>query len=160
MKIALVAAFLLCSGCATRESPAPAPTPSQGETEVRAAADRFLVAFDNLDWETFRASWSASPSAFFPFPDTPGRVTGKAEVERRFQTFFEAVRANQPGPPYLHLDPRELEVQTFGDSALVTFMLVNERRTARRSLLFARESTGWKLVHLHASNMEQQGTSE
>ena len=155
MKIVLTAMLLLCSGCATLESPSPAPVPSQSTIEVRAAADRFLVAFDNLDWDAFKSSWSTSPSVFFPFSDTPKRITGKAEVERVFLAFFDQVRANTPGPPYLNLRPQELQVQTFGDSALVTFMLIKDHRISRRSLLFVREATEWKLVHLHASNIDQ-----
>lgn len=155
MKIVLTAMLLLCSGCATPESSSPAPVPSQSASEVRAAADRFLVAFDNLDWDTFKASWATSPSVFFPFSDTPKRINGKAEVERVFLTFFEEVRASRPGPPYLNLSPQDLQVQTFGDSALVTFLLIKDQRISRRSLLFVREATEWKLVHLHASNIDQ-----
>ena len=155
MKIVLAAMLLLCSGCATLESPSLAPAPSQSASDVRAAADRFLVAFDNLDWDTFKASWATSPSVFFPFSDTPKRITGKAEVERVFLAFFEEVRANRPGPPYLNLLPQDLQVQTFGDTALVTFMLTKERRISRRSLLFVKEASEWKLVHMHASNIDQ-----
>jgi hypothetical protein len=39
--------------------------------EIQAAAERFLRALDNLDWEPFRASWAAEPTVFFPFGDTP-----------------------------------------------------------------------------------------
>ncbi|MGB2790880.1 MAG: nuclear transport factor 2 family protein, partial [Dokdonella sp.] len=90
-----------------------------------------------------------------PFSDTPKRITGKAEVERVFLAFFEEVRANRPGPPYLNLLPQDLQVQTFGDTALVTFMLTKERRISRRSLLFVKEASEWKLVHMHASNLDQ-----
>jgi ketosteroid isomerase-like protein len=146
---------LICSGCATLESRSPRSEPSQSSAEVRAAAERFLVAFDNLDWDTFKGSWAQSPSVFFPFSDTPRRVTGRAEVERVFAAFFAEVRSSTPGPPYLHLAPKEMQVQVFGDSALVTFMLINDHRISRRSLLFVRQEHTWKLVHLHASNMGQ-----
>lgn len=155
MRLPLIAMLMLCSGCATLAPPSPAPVSAQAASEVRVAADKFLVAFDNLEWEPFKAAWAASPSVFFPFPDTPRRIDGKAEVERVFAAFFKDVRATTPGPPYLHLDPQELQVQVFGDSALVTFMLIREHRISRRSLLFARESGEWKLVHLHASNVDQ-----
>ena len=153
MKFVLIAVVLLCTGCATLESPHRKPDSSQSSAEVRAAAQRFLVAFDNLEWDAFKASWAASPSVFFPFSDRPRRVTGRTEVERVFAAFFEEVRASTPGPPYLHLKPHELQVQTFGDSALVTFMLIRNQRVSRRSLLFVREEGAWKLVHLHASNI-------
>ena len=48
---------------------------------IREAADRFLRALDDLDWEPFRASWASDPTVFFPFGDTPDRVTGQLPVE-------------------------------------------------------------------------------
>jgi hypothetical protein len=56
-----------------------APTGVQSGTDHAAlvqAAAHFLKVFDNLDWEPFAAAWSASPSVFFPFADTPVRVEG------------------------------------------------------------------------------------
>ena len=153
MRILLIATLLFCSGCATLQPPPPDQSRSAGE--VRAAADGFLLAFDNLDWETFRASWASSASAFFPFSDIPERITGKAEVERQFLALFDEARANMSGPPYFRFEPQKLQVQTFGDSALVTFMLTKERRISRRTLVFVKEGHEWKLVHLHASNIEQ-----
>lgn len=155
MRLPLIAMLMLCAGCANAGSPPPAPAPPEAASEVRVAAEKFLVAFDNLEWEAFKASWAASPSVFFPFPDTPRRIDGKAEVERVFAAFFKDVRATTPGPPYLHLSPQELQVQVFGDSALVTFMLIREHRVSRRSLLFVREAGEWKLAHMHASNVER-----
>ena len=123
---------------------------------IRAAAEQFLRVFDALDWEPFRASWAAEPSVFFPFDDTPERVEGRAAVEARFRRFFDETRANTPGPPYLHLAPRDLRVERFGDAGLVTFMLDGPgERIGRRTLLFVRENGVWKLAHLHASNVAQ-----
>jgi len=123
---------------------------------VRAAAEQFLRVFDNLEWEAFRANWAAEPSVFFPFDDTPERVSGRAAVEARFRKFFDETRAHTPGPPYLHLQPRELRVERHGDAGLVTFMLGGPgKRIGRRTLLFVLENGAWKLVHLHASNIAQ-----
>ncbi|MBI1731927.1 MAG: nuclear transport factor 2 family protein [Gammaproteobacteria bacterium] len=123
---------------------------------IRAAAEQFLRVFDDLDWEPFRASWAAEPSVFFPFDDTPERVTGRAAVEARFRRLFDETRARTPGPPYLHLKPRELRVERYGDAGLVTFMLGGPgERIGRRTLFFVRENGTWKLAHLHASNVDQ-----
>ena len=51
-------------------------------TAIRAAAEEFLRALDNLDWEPLRASWASNPSVFFPFADTPDRVSGFAASYR------------------------------------------------------------------------------
>jgi hypothetical protein len=123
---------------------------------IQAAAEQFLRVFDDLDWELFRASWAAEPSVFFPFEDSPERVTGRVAVEARFRRFFDETRAHTSGPPYLHLKPRELRVERHGDAGLVTFMLGGPgERIGRRTLLFVMENGTWKLAHLHASNVNQ-----
>jgi len=109
--------------------------------EVQAAAEHFLYALDNLDWERFVACWSSEPTAFYPGDDT--RVDGRAaEIPLRAS-----------GPPYLHLKPRNLRINRYGDAGLVTFMLSdNPGPTPLRSLFFVREAGAWKLAHLHATN--------
>jgi hypothetical protein len=48
----------------------------EGTDEVRAAAEAFLRALDNLDWEGFAACWAADPTAFFPSEEA--RLDGRA----------------------------------------------------------------------------------
>ena len=129
---------------------------------VRTAAERFLRALDDLDWEPFRASWASEPTVFFPFGDTPDRVTGRTAVEARWRRFFEETRAHRPGPPYLDLKPRDLRLERLGDVALVTFMLDGlstadgrQLPLQRRTLLFVWERETWKLAHLHGSAASQ-----
>lgn len=127
---------------------------------IREAAERFLRALDNLDWEPFRASWASEPTVFFPFGDTPERVTGREAVEARWRRFFEEARARRPGPPYLNLKPRDLRTERYGDVGLVTFTLeltVGGRQLPlqRRTLLFIREHDAWRLSHMHASGASQ-----
>ena len=155
-RAAVMAAFV--AGAAFTIPPANAQSmPAADLAPVRAAVARFLRAFDNLEWEPFRASWASEPSVFFPFDDTPERVTGREAVEARFRRFFDDVKARAPGPPYLHLNPRELSVERYGDAGLVTFMLGGPTgRMARRTLLFVREGDTWKLAHMHASIAGQQ----
>lgn len=122
---------------------------------VRRAAEHFLRVFENLDWERFRATWASEPTVFFPFGDTPERVTGRRAVEARWQRFFDETRAQTQGPPYLRLDPRDLRVDQYGDAALVTFTLggAGVGSVGRRTLLFVKENGEWKLAHLHASGV-------
>ena len=127
---------------------------------IRAAADRFLRALDDLDWERFRTSWASEPSVFFPFGDTPDRLTGQAAVEARWRRFFDEARARRPGPPYLNLKPLDIRTDQYGDVGLVTFTLeltVSGRKLPlqRRTLLFVREHGVWKLTHMHASGASQ-----
>jgi len=127
---------------------------------IRDAAERLLRALDNLDWESFRASWASEPTVFFPFGDTPERVTGRVAVEERWRRFFEEARARRPGPPYLNLKPRDLRTERYGDVGLVTFTLeltVGGRQLPlqRRTLLFVWEHDVWRLAHMHASGASQ-----
>jgi hypothetical protein len=127
---------------------------------IQAAAERFLRALDNLDWEPFRASWTSEPTVFFPFADTPDRVTGQVAVEARWRRFFEEARARGPGPPYLNLKPLDIQTELYGDVGLITFTLeltVGGRQLPlqRRTLIFVREHDAWKLAHMHASAASQ-----
>jgi len=137
-------------------------TPPGELAGIRAAAERFLRALDDLDWEAFRASWVSEPTVFFPFADTPDRVIGQVAVETRWRRFFDEARARRAGPPYLHLKPRDLRAERYGDVGLVTFMLDGlsaaggrQLPTQRRTLVFVREAETWKLAHLHASSAAQ-----
>ena len=127
---------------------------------IREAAERFLRVFDDLDWEPFRASWASEPTVFFPFGDTPERVTGQVAVEARWRRFFEEARTRRPGPPYLNLKPRDVRTERYGDVGLVTFTLeltVGGRQLPlqQRTLVFIREHDAWKLAHMHASRASQ-----
>ena len=143
----------------------PSVTASQSKASedvvgIREVAERFLRALDDLDWEPFRASWASEPTVFFPFGDTPDRVTGQVAVEARWRRFFEEARARRPGPPYLNLKPREMRTERYGDVGLVTFtleLIVAGRQLPlqRRTLLFIRERAAWKLAHMHASGASQ-----
>ena len=154
LPVFIVASVMLASGCtASRFSVPPVQSTPTDQAALVAAAEHFLRVFDNLEFEPFEAAWSSSRSVFFPFRDTPERVEGAA-VGERFRSFFAEVRSTRPGPPYLHLQPRELRAAVVGDAGLVTFMLGRAPGdVSRRTLLFVRERGAWKLRHMHASNM-------
>ncbi len=127
---------------------------------IQAAAERFLRALDDLDWEPFRATWASEPTVFLPFGDTPDRVTGQVAVEARWRRFFEETRSRQPGPPYLNLIPLDIRTERHGDVGLVTSALEltvagRQLPLQRRTLLFVREHDAWKLTHMHASGASQ-----
>ena len=136
------------------------PEASHGVAGIRDAAERFLRALDDLEWEPFGESWASDPTVFFPFGDTPERVTGRVAVEERWRRFFEEARVGRPGPPYLKLKPRDVQTERYGDVGLVTFTLeltVGGRQLPlqRRTLLFVWEQDAWRLTHMHASGASQ-----
>jgi ketosteroid isomerase-like protein len=122
---------------------------------VRAALTEFLTAFENLDWEAFRACFDDRATVFFPIPEPPQRFDGRAAFEAHFQQVFKAIRSAAPsGPPFHHLDPEDLHIEALGpDAALASFHLRNNQRIARRTIVFKRTARGWRIAHLHASNV-------
>jgi len=123
------------------------------ELEVRAALAKFIRAFDNLDWEGFRLAFDDSATVFYPraFPE---RATGRAEFEKTFKTVFEQIRAGRSAAPYMDIQPKDMDIQIFGDIAIATFHL--DDRPAflnRRTIVLNKTAAGWKIVHLHASEV-------
>src|SRR5450755_2878862 len=68
--------------------------PVSAESQVRAALTRFVQAFDDLDWETFRLAFDDNATVFYPraFPE---RANGRAEFEKIFKVVFQQIRAGK-----------------------------------------------------------------
>jgi ketosteroid isomerase-like protein len=123
------------------------------ETEVRTALAQFVHAFENLDWEGFRAAFDDNATVFYPraFPE---RAIGRAEFEKTFKIVFEQIRAGRTVPPYMHIEPRGLTIQMLGDTAVATFHLDDRAGFLnRRTIVLHKTTAGWKIVHLHASEV-------
>lgn len=121
---------------------------------VQQAIAAFLIAFRNLDWAPFLAAFAEDATVFFPFPDHPRRANGKAAIAAIFQPFFDRMRQQRPtGPPYLTLEPCDLEITQLGESALVTFHLHDPGILCRRTLVLTKQNDVWLIRHLHASNI-------
>ena len=120
---------------------------------------RFLTAFNNLDWPVFRDCFSNSPTMFFPSPPSVRRIEGE-EFDKVWQGTFDRVRKQAAAqgkarPPFLDIKPEDMRVDRLTDEvALVTFRLGKEPRLGRRTIVLQRFSNGWKIVHIHASNVD------
>ena len=132
-----------------------AQTTVAAPTSIDAFTTRFLQSFENLDLPAFMACFADDATVFFPIPEPPDRVAGKAAIQQRFQQVFERIRTGAPsGPPYHPLDPENTQIQLLDpDEAVVTFELKNTERIARRTLVLKRSHGQWHIVHLHASNV-------
>ena len=124
------------------------------ESEIQAFVDQFLRAFENLDMSAFIACFSDEATAFFPSPEPPLRVSGKADIQCRFEIVFAGIRQSATsGPPFHQLPARDLLIQVMNpETALVSFHLFNAERTARRTLVLVKSDGQWRILHLHASN--------
>lgn len=125
----------------------------------QATFEKFIGAFNALDWNTFRSCLADSVSLFNP--DIPGaislhRLDGRADVERSFRAVFDAA-ANESPPHGPDIHPEHVSIQLFSGTALVTFEF---RRTGasfgRRSLFLVKEHGSWRIMHIHASNAASQ----
>jgi ketosteroid isomerase-like protein len=124
--------------------------------EIQRALSEFIRAFDNLDWEKFRSAFADDASVFYP-REFPRRAEGRAEFEKRFRQVFEQIRAGRSSPPYMDIQPKDLEIQILGDVAIATFHLDDRPGFVnRRTLVLQKTAAGWKIVHLHASEVRTE----
>jgi ketosteroid isomerase-like protein len=124
------------------------------ESEVRKTLNEFVTAFDNLDWERFTAFFADDATMFQPRKFLR-RADNKAEIESQFRQVFETIRGKQTKAPFMLLHPLDVRVQTLGDdAAIVTFHLDDRPGVLnRRTMIWQRRKSGWKIVHIHASEL-------
>lgn len=132
--------------------------------EIREAIARFIGDFNNLEM-TKVASHFADDATMFPrvvMADTGTTGVVLADYCREdgpgpFQSmekFATDLRAKTAGPPYMSLKPSDINIQLFGETAVVTFHLKDTQRLARRTIVFVKQDNNWKIIHLHASNVQ------
>jgi ketosteroid isomerase-like protein len=131
-----------------------ASTSDASAASAEEFARHFLRTFENLDMPSFVACFADDASVFFPLPEPPQRFDGKTAIREHFQQVFDAIRAGaKSGPPYHELHAEDLAVRRIGAAAaVITFHLRSAQRIARRTLVLGFER-GWRIVHLHASNV-------
>jgi uncharacterized protein (TIGR02246 family) len=157
---AMRAALLLVASAFLPFSASPQQTDkSRPETEVRAFLADFIRAFDNLDWDKFRMAFADDATVFYPRGITE-RADGRAQIENHFRQVFEQIRAGRSSGPYMDLQPRELKIQFAGPTAIVTFQLEDRPGFInRRTLILRKQQAGWRIIHLHASEVRMESNT-
>lgn len=136
-----------------RPLPLHAKPQDHDEIEIGSALSSFIRAFDDLDWEKFRMSFTDDATVFYPRA-YPERASGRAAFEKTFKAVFEQIRGTKTSPPYMDIKPRDLTIQRAGEAAIVTFHLDDRPGFVnRRTLVLTRVAGKWKIVHLHASEV-------
>jgi len=131
-----------------------AASPSTGTVEE--ALSVFITAFDNLDWPAFRECFSSSATVFHPSPPNVRRVDTPEQFEKAWLGVFERIKrsSSRNAPPYMDLKPLDLRVENLSDDVtLVTFQMTDGNVLNRPTLVFKRGTSGWKILHLRASNL-------
>ena len=134
--------------------------PASPEADVRQALAKFIRAFDDLDWEHFRLAFDDNATVFYPRA-MPQRANGRAEFEKVFKTVFQQIRDGKTAAPYMDIQPKEMRIQFFGDVAIASFHLDDRAGFInRRTIVLNKTDKGWKIVHLHASEVSIAGVGQ
>ncbi len=153
LRIAVAFALLLPIGFAQSQ-------PRPPDADVREALAQFIRAFDDLDWEHFRLAFDDNATVFYPRA-MPQRANGRGEFEKAFKTVFQQIRDGKTAAPYMDIQPKEMRIQFFGDVAIATFHLDDRVGFLnRRTIVLNKTEKGWKIVHLHASEVSVTGTAQ
>jgi len=129
------------------------------EDQVREALKVFLTSFDNLDWPSFRSCFGPSPTMFHPAAPNTLRVDTEEQFDRAWAGVFERIRrtSGRDRAPYMVLEPKDVRIEFLSpDVALVTLHIVNPAEIDRRTIIFKRFGSAWKIVHIHASNLRTE----
>ena len=136
-----------------------ATTASAQDAEIEQVIKAFLIPFSNQNVAGFIEYFAEDATVFFPAAQFPAmRVEGRDAIARAFSAVFNRLglpRATNRPTIQPTIQPQDLKVQRFGDSAVVTFHLGSDTTRGRRTFVLRRASTGWRIVHLHASTITQ-----
>lgn len=128
-------------------------------SEAEAALRAFLRAFENGELAVMEAAFPPDSVSFDPVVMSEkgsGPVDHQAYRRRAgmpMRALVEGDLKSGKPPPYRKLDPKDLLVQIEGDVAVCTFHLDGPTSLARRTIVLVRRDGGWKILHLHGSNV-------
>jgi ketosteroid isomerase-like protein len=137
-------------------SPGGARESANDESQVREFLGRFIAAFNNLNWEQFRNCFDDEATVIHP-AHFPERLDGRASFEPSWQAIFGDIRSSsgRSQPPFMNLKPDDMKLQMLPGAAVITFHLHRAGKSVgRRTLVVRRTRSGWKIIHLHASNAD------
>jgi ketosteroid isomerase-like protein len=118
-------------------------------TTPQSLLAEFLRAFSHLDLGAMLACFAPDVTAFFPVEYQHTRLKGKDAISAAFAAVLDHIRST--GAVNLPLDADDLVVQQYDDTAVATFHLRSDH-LSRRTVVMRRDTAGWRIVHLHASN--------
>lgn len=172
MKLAATRSLTFALALAACSAISPSASVGQEPPDARdpalATAQAFVTALENADVDALVGTFAEEATIFLPFESDPARVTGKAQIRAAFDPFLKGIRDSGKGPPYMQLEPVDLQVQHFDGVAVVTFHLgkfptpagETPSRFARRTVVLRQVGDTWLIVHMHASNIEPAQVGE
>jgi ketosteroid isomerase-like protein len=122
---------------------------------VMQSANNFVAAFNNFNWTAFRESFTDDATMFHPFWSQPMRRRGRQEIETAWLTIFPEF-VDSKNTRRLQISPKDINIQIYGQAAIVTFHLGDGvKQLSRRTLVMVKEKRTWKIAHLHASSVSE-----
>jgi ketosteroid isomerase-like protein len=122
-------------------------------TDVKVSVEKFLQSFNSLQWEPFRKSFVDDATIFFPEWEQASRRIGQEEIEKTWLELFPEFK-DPNNTLKLGITPRDVRIQVYEQTAIVTFHLGNgEKYLSRRTLVMVKQKEEWKIAHLHASTL-------
>jgi uncharacterized protein (TIGR02246 family) len=134
----------------------PAPGSGAETAAIGKVLDEFIDALNTADLQRYAALFAPDATAFFPLAEVPLRLEDKEQITAVFGRFFAGIRHASPGPRYMNLTPVDVRVQAYGGVAIVSFHFRGGEMVSRRTLVLVRREGEWKIVHLHASNLNTE----
>jgi len=118
---------------------------------VQLSVEKFVAAFNTLQWQPFKNSFTEDATIFFPDWEDAPRKVGSKEIEKTWLEIFPEFK-DSANTFKLDIKPRDMLIQLYGQTAVLTFHLGNgEKYLARRTLVMVKRKKEWKIAHLHAS---------
>ena len=124
---------------------------SNDSLPVQLSVEKFVAAFNTLQWQPFKNSFTEDATIFFPDWEDAPRKVGSKEIEKTWLEIFPEFK-DSANTFKLDIKPRDMLIQLYGQTAVVTFHLGSgEKYLARRTLVMVKRKKEWKIAHLHAS---------
>ena len=146
-------------------SPVLAQEPARDEADIERAVNGIVEAVENADMPGFLAFFDEDATMFHNLAQSSGtaprRLQGRTDIERSMRGVFDQLKENsgRTTGPYVQIEPLDRLIQTFDQFAVVSFHLGSEPAISRRTLVFRKVASAWKVVHLHGSTL-QTGTPD
>lgn len=115
----------------------------------------FIAANERADLPLMMSTFADDATIFMP-GEPAKRISGSAAIRDAFAGLFAARR----GP--IVITAADVQVQLLDDIAIVTAHLVRPPTspgTSRRTFVLRKTGDRWLIVHLHASNLQGNGSA-
>ena len=130
-----------------------AQIPSEQDLALKTV-QTFISANERADLPLMMTTFADDATVFMP-GEPATRLSGSTAIRDAFAALFAARR----GP--IVITAADINVQMYGDVAIVTAHLARPATspgTSRRSFVLRKIGDRWLIVHLHASNLQANGS--